>query len=211
MLPDPSVFVAPLIAFFVAAASPGPATLALAATSMALGRGAGLQLGIGLSIGLIFWGVLTAVGLGALIIAWAPALLFLKIAGGGYLLYLGWKSAKSAMRSDQAHALIPPSHPVRNLIWRGIALNLMNPKAVLAWAAVIAVGLTGAEASSYLVSVVSLCAGLSVLIYAAYAMMFSTSPVRAAYARGRRISEAIFAVCFAAAGLRLMFWRADAT
>ncbi|MEO1491167.1 MAG: LysE family translocator [Pseudomonadota bacterium] len=205
---EAATFLAPLLAFFIAAASPGPATLAVAATSMAQGRAAGLLLGIGLSVGLIFWGTLTAAGLGALIVAWAPALLVLKIAGGLYLLYLAWISARSALRTEPLDDMTQRTVKARNLVWRGIALNLMNPKAVLAWAAVIAVGLPSTEASGYLVTVVALCAVLSVVIYGTYAVLFSVGPVRMAYARGRRICEALFALGFAAAGLRLMFWRA---
>ncbi len=209
MQTEAALLAAPLLAFFIAAASPGPATLAVAATSLAFGRRAGFVLGTGLAIGLIFWGALTAAGLGALITAWSPALILLKLAGGAYLLYLAWISARSALRPGPTDDPALRAIPARNLLWRGIALNLMNPKAVLAWAAVIAVGLSGPDTSGYLVTVVALCAVMSVLIYAAYALLFSIGPVRAAYTRGRRACEALFALGFAAAGVRLMFWRTD--
>lgn len=42
------------IAFFIAAASPGPATLAVATVSMHAGRKSGLLFGAGLALGLAF-------------------------------------------------------------------------------------------------------------------------------------------------------------
>ena len=59
-MPDLSFLIAPLIAFFIAAGSPGPATLACAGAAMTHGRAAGLALGVGLALGLSFWGALTA-------------------------------------------------------------------------------------------------------------------------------------------------------
>jgi len=50
-------------AFFVVAASPGPATLAAATLSMGQGRARGMR--FGLTVGLAFWGLVAATGLGA--------------------------------------------------------------------------------------------------------------------------------------------------
>ena len=54
-------------AFFVVAASPGPATLAAATASMNFGRQSGFQFGMGLSVGLALWGLVAATGLGAIL------------------------------------------------------------------------------------------------------------------------------------------------
>lgn len=210
MIPgDAATLVAPLLAFFFAAASPGPATLAVSAISMEQGRRAGLILGLGLSLGVSFWGVLAAFGLGTLLIAWAPALIGLKVLGGLYLLYLAWISARSAMRTAGEASLAGASEAGRGLFWRGLALNLMNPKAILAWAAVMAIGLPPDGREVYLALVTALCAIMTLGIYAGYAVLFSMPPVRAAYLRGRRWCDAVFAAGFAVAGLRLLFWRAD--
>lgn len=202
---------AALLAFFIAAASPGPATMAVAATSMARGRPAGLILGFGLSLGVCFWGVLTALGLGALMLAWAPALIILKIVGGLYLFYLAWMSAKDALTDNDTTPLAGRTAGGGALFRRGLVLNLLNPKAVLAWTAAIALGLPDEGAQSYLIAVVVLCSVMTVAIYAAYAMLFSLAAVRAAYSRVRRWCDALFAACFAAAGLRLIFWKTGST
>ncbi|MEM7058024.1 MAG: LysE family translocator [Pseudomonadota bacterium] len=204
-----SFLMPPLLAFFVAAASPGPATLAVAATSMARGLWASLALGVGLTIGLSVWGILTAVGLGALIIAWAPALLLLKSLGGAYLLYLAWLSAKSALSADDPGALksAPEDGVGRRMIWRGFILNIMNPKAVLAWTAVIALGTPDQGGAFAMIVIVGLCTFCGLLIYWVYAASFSAPIASAVYMRGRRWIEGVFALGFGLAGLKLILSR----
>lgn len=208
MFENLSFLIAPLVAFFIAAASPGPATFAVAATSMAKGMKPGLALGVGLTLGLSVWGVLTAVGLGTLIMAWAPALIALKILGGGYLLYLAWLSARSAL-SGTSTALKSSDDrgQGQHMIRRGFLLNMMNPKAVLAWTAVIALGQPDQHSLYGMIAIVGLCTASGLIIYWAYAVSFSAPPISALYDRGRRWFEGAFAVGFGLAGLKLILSR----
>ena len=85
-------------AFFVVAVAPGPATLGCASVAMAHGRRAGLSFGMGLGAALFFWGVLAALGLGAVIATSAQVMLWLKVLGALYLFWLAWKAGRSAWR-----------------------------------------------------------------------------------------------------------------
>ena len=203
---DLNFLIAPVVAFLVAAGSPGPATLAVAGAAMAHGRGAGLAIGLGLAAGLAFWGVLTAVGLGAVVLGSPHALLALRLLGGGYLLWLAWVSGKAVFRPGEP-AITPPPH--RGLIWRGVLLNLSNPKAALAWAAVIALGLPAGAAPWHLSLIAAVCSVLGLAIYAAYAIGFALPPVRRVYAKGRRVVDAALAALFGYAGLRLILTRTE--
>lgn len=71
-------------AFLLAIASPGPNILAVIGTSMSVGRGSGIALALGVAFGSFTWGVLTIVGLSALLSTYANALLTIKIFGGLY-------------------------------------------------------------------------------------------------------------------------------
>ena len=206
-MPDLSFLIAPLIAFFIAAGSPGPATLACASAAMAHGRAAGLALGVGLALGLSFWGALTAAGLGAVFLGSPSALFALRLVGGAYLLWLAWRSARSAWRAPEAppHAALSPNR----LLLRGVLLNLSNPKAALAWAAVIALGLPVDAAAWHLTAIAAACSALGLLIYVAYAVGFALPPVRRGYARARRAVDGALAALFGYAGLRLIFFKAD--
>ena len=85
-----------LLAALIATVSPGPATLALAGTSMGAGRKAGLFLAGGITTGSLIWSISAAAGLGAAMAANAWVLETIRYFGAGYLLFLAWKSARSA-------------------------------------------------------------------------------------------------------------------
>ncbi|WP_430449533.1 LysE family translocator [Rhodophyticola sp.] len=206
---DPAILAAltSVATFIVAAGSPGPATLAVAATSMARGRAGGIALGLGLALGLAIWGLVAALGFATLVARNVQALTVLKLLGAAYLFYLAWKSGQSALRRETEDAVRVATDLSRGQLFRrGLTLNLANPKAVLAWVAALALGGGGEQTVSVLV--VALCAALGFALYLGYATIFSVAPVMAAYARLRRGFEAAFAVFFAVAGLRLVFWRA---
>jgi len=186
-----------MFAFAIAAGAPGPATLAVAGVSMAQGRRAGLAIAMGLSVGLAFWGVLVALGLSYLLAQFAAALFALKLVGAGYLFYLAYKSYRAAR--DGVSIMATPT-PSRGMFRRGLLLNLLNPKAALAWVAALALG------SGALISAV-MCAVVGLLLYVLYATVFSLAPVMAAYRRAARAIEGVFAAVFALAGLKLLFWR----
>lgn len=204
---DLTFLIAPMLAFFVAAGSPGPATLACAGAAMAHGRRAGLALGVGLAIGLAFWGGLTAVGLGAIVLGSPAALLALRLLGGAYLIWLAWRSAQSAIAGASTNQ--PEASPPKRLVLRGVLLNLSNPKAALAWAAVIALGLPSDAGAWHLSMIAAVCSALGLLIYVAYAIGFALPPIRRAYARGRRWVDGALAAMFGYAGLRLIFMKVD--
>ncbi|MEM7070071.1 MAG: LysE family translocator [Pseudomonadota bacterium] len=189
------------IAFFVAAASPGPATIAIAAVSMNVGRNAGLLFGFGLSIGLAFWGLVAATGMGALLQASGDALTILKLLGGAYLLWLAYVSAKSA-----ANASVPEVDFVagRRNFTRGLLLNLSNPKAVFAWMAVLTLGIGEASGAGFVIIATGFCTVLGFLIYMFYAVIFSTSGAMEFYRRARRWIDGAVAGLFALAGLELI-------
>lgn len=190
------------LAFFVAAGSPGPATLAVAATSMQAGRRNGLKVGAGLAFGLAIWGGLVGLGLGKLIVEWLPVMTFLRVLGGIVLLYLAWKSARSAFRpeADDVSATTDGSY-----FLRGFLLNMLNPKAALAWAATLVLGMPADASVTYLITNIAICSLLGLSIYTSYALFFSLPRVQHAYRRARRWLETGFAIFFGWAGLRLLF------
>lgn len=194
--------VSAILAFAVLAGSPGPATLSVAAVAMARGRDRATALAGGLTLGLAAWGLLAMLGLGALLPRWAGALTALKLVGGTYLLWLAWQSARSALS-----AAPPPdrSDTGGGLFRRGLLLNLLNPKAALAWVATLVLASPGGTAGSAALGAATLaCALLGGAIYLLYATVFSTPVLMAGYARFRRGIEGVLAFLFGAAGLRLL-------
>ncbi|WP_281969214.1 LysE family translocator [Roseovarius nanhaiticus] len=198
-------------AYVIAAGSPGPSTLRIMGVAMNHGRQAGLALAAGVISGSLFWGLSAATGVSALLARYAEALIVLKILGGLYLLYLAVRAARSAMTPDTAissGAAQTETAPSSVALYRhGLIMHLANPKAVLAWIALVTLGL-GPEASWHDVATILVgCAILSVTIFGGYALVFSTAPMIRLYRRARRGIGGVLAVFFGFAGLRLLLSR----
>ena len=196
------------IAFFIAAASPGPATLAVATVSMHSGRKSGLLFGAGLALGLAFWGLVAATGLGAILQASSYALSVLKLVGGAYLLWLASMSGLASMSARsamvKADMSVPPKSTRHHGFRHGLVLNLSNPKAVIAWMAVLALGLDDGGSAAQVMLATGTCMVLGLAIYMLYALVFSTSGAMAFYRKTRRWIDGAVAGLFAAAGIGLI-------
>ena len=199
-------------AYIVAAGSPGPSTMRIVGVAMRQGRQAGLAMYVGAVTGSIFWGLMAATGISALLTQYAHALILLKIFGGLYLIYLAVKAGKAALTPERAAA--PSAKTVENgqsrhwdLYRRGLLMHLSNPKSILAWIALVTLGL-GPNASLQTVAIILAgCAVLSVSIFCGYAIVFSTAPMVRFYSKARRSIEGTLAIIFAYAGVRLLFAR----
>lgn len=188
-------------AFFIAAASPGPATIATATVSMHSGRSNGLRFAVGLSVGLAFWGLIAATGIGAILHASAWALTVLKFLGGAYLLWLAYQSARAAGRVSASD---PRGTSSGRWFTRGLLLNLSNPKAVVAWMATLSLGISDSHGAMQVGIATALCIAIGFLIYIAYAFAFSMSGAMGVYARAHRWIDGFVAGVFAIAGLSLI-------
>ncbi|MCF6233117.1 MAG: LysE family translocator [Rhodobacteraceae bacterium] len=189
------------VAFFVVAASPGPGNLAGATVAMTHGRRVGLTFAAGLATGLAFWGLVAAMGMGAILQSSATALFVLKLAGGVYLLWLAALSARSSLSRTARAAVI-----VTGGRWyvRGLLLNLSNPKAVLAWMAAFSVGLDPANGPGTLIAAMVLCFAITALNATFWAVAFSFGGMMRAYRAVRRRVDAVVAGLFAIAGFGLI-------
>lgn len=123
-----SVFVATLSAAIL---SPGPGVIAVSQGAFALGRRRALVYGWGLAIGASVWCLVALLGLTALFRAAPWTLILLRLAGGAFLLRIGW--------SMWAHARDPMPDAARaRMSWTsGAVLNLSNPKPALFYSAVL--------------------------------------------------------------------------
>jgi threonine/homoserine/homoserine lactone efflux protein len=189
------------LAFLVVTVSPGPANIAVATVSMSAGRSSGLKFGLGLSLGLAFWGVVAATGLGALLQTTTTALFTLKVFGGAYLLWLAFQSAKSAKDNSDS---FEPAPTGSRWFWRGLVLNLSNPKAVVAWMAALSMGLGAEQGNAVFLMATGVCVAIGFMNYAGHALAFSFDSVMGGYRRARRWIDTIVAGLFALAGLSLI-------
>jgi len=198
---DITALVATALAFFIVAVSPGPANISNAAIAMSYGRKTSLIYGAGLSCGLMVWGFVAASGMGAVLQGSLNLLMTLKILGGIYLLWLAWHSARSAARPVNTAATLPAQG---RWFWRGLILNLSNPKSVIAWMAALSVGLGPDDGLFSLAVATSVCIAVGFLNNILYTMLFSLDGMMRGYRRCRRWIDGIVAGLFTVAGLGLI-------
>ncbi len=196
-------------AFLLAVASPGPNVLAVIGTSVSVGRKSGMALAYGVSAGSFTWGILTVSGLSVIVTNYAWALSAIKIFGGLYLLWLAYKSFKSAMsRHDlEAGELAGGNRTRFGYFRRGYIVQMTNPKAALAWVAIISLGLKEGAPLWVGAAIVLGIFVLSLVIHTLYAVAFSTPAMVHAYGRARRTIQAGLGAFFAFAGLRMLISR----
>lgn len=128
--------VSALLAFSVAAAlltlTPGIDTALVLRTAAVEGGRQAFLAGAGISCGALSWGLITALGLGALLAVSKTAYLVLQIIGAGYLIFLGAGMLRAAIsgKSEGLGAITPGDLPRRSRNWflRGLTTNLLNPK-----------------------------------------------------------------------------------
>lgn len=201
----PGIFLA-YSAFLLAIASPGPNILAVIGTSMGVGRQSGISLALGVACGSFTWALLTVLGLSAILATYASALLLIKIFGGAYLLWLAYKSFRSAASPHdiEAKELAGGRRTPFGYYKRGYIIQMTNPKAALAWIAIISLGLQEGAPLWVGAAIVVGTFILSIAIHILYAVAFSTPAMVRLYGKSRRVIQGVLGTFFAFAGLRLL-------
>ncbi|HWT38690.1 MAG TPA: LysE family translocator [Paraburkholderia sp.] len=196
-------------AYFVGTASPGPSNLAIMSIASTDGRKAAFSFAAGVVCGSCFWAMLAALGLSAALLAFSGLMVGMKIFGGCYLLWLAFKSGRSALRPRGAQTResgAPLS--LRRLYTRGLMLHLTNPKAILVWISVVALASPANGGAPHMPTTVAGCLAIGMLVFGSYAALFSTPFARRVYLSIRRWLDGGLAVVFGLAGLKLLASRA---
>jgi threonine efflux protein len=199
-----------LLAALVASISPGPATLTLAGTSMASGRASRLALASRITTGSLMWSVAAALGLGAVMLANAWVFELIRYFGAGYLMYLAYKAARSAL-SSKALATKSFKGGKRSLYTKGLALHLTNPKAILFFGSLFSLGIPPRTGAQDLALVIAAVGFQSFLVFHGYALLFSSKAMTRTYLRLRRWFEGAFAIGFGAASFKILTAKVQAS
>lgn len=118
-----------LMASIALAFVPGPDNIFVLTQSAIHGRMAGLLVTLGLCSGLIFHTSAVALGVAAIFATSAVAFTVLKLVGAAYLLYLAWKAFRAGSTSISSDG--NPKTPSLKLYFRGVIMNITNPKVAI--------------------------------------------------------------------------------
>ena len=200
----PEVLLPFLLAVLAILVAPGPDMAFVVASGVSAGRRGGVLAAVGITVGVSVHVLLAALGTGALLRA-VPALAEgIGLAGAAYLAYLAvvtWRAAGSAT----VGAGLEGGEGYRRIFWRGVVVNLTNPKVILFFAAFLTQFVDPARGSVALqfltLGLILQTAGLAVDA----AMGFAAGSVRDVFARRPglhalldRVAASVFAVLAAA-------------
>lgn len=160
------------LAFFVVLIAPGPDFALVVRNAGRWGRTAGVATVAGIASGLLVHANIAAVGLGAVIAASAIAFTVVKIAGAAYLVVLGlvtligaFRRPGSAVGGDPRAPVDEPdaSLPLGRAYRQGLLCNVLNPKVVLTYLALMPQFLPAnpSPASTMLLSAITVLAAIA--------------------------------------------------
>ena len=126
---DPYALAVFVIAGLLLNLTPGPDLLYITARSLAQGWRAGVASTLGISAGCLVHTAMAALGISVLLRASPAAYEVLRLAGAGYLVYLGVQMLRqNAAKTGLAQL---PDTPMRRVFWQGFLTNVLNPKVAL--------------------------------------------------------------------------------
>ena len=110
--------------------TPGTDTFYILGRTLSQGRSAGMASALGIASGAMVHTLAAAFGLSALLVASATAFLVIKLAGAGYLIYLG---AKMLLTRQPSSSLTSELLSARlfQVYRQGLLTNVLNPKVAL--------------------------------------------------------------------------------
>jgi threonine/homoserine/homoserine lactone efflux protein len=109
--------------------APGPAVLYIVARSLHQGRRAGLVSTLGLSCGGLIQVFASVLGLSAVFASSPTAFSIVKLAGAGYLVFLGVRTI--AAKPTEGSDTTPEVRGYRRIFLDGVVINALNPKAAI--------------------------------------------------------------------------------
>lgn len=120
-----SVFAAAVMLLLL---SPGPSMAFVMAHGITYGLRGGVATALGIAVADLILTVLTATGITALVMAWAPAFDLIRYAGAAYLLWMAVKALRQPLALKEA---VVTQASLRSVFVRAMLNSLLNPKALL--------------------------------------------------------------------------------
>jgi threonine/homoserine/homoserine lactone efflux protein len=199
-------------AFLVVAAlvivTPGQDTALTIRNTLVGGRRAGVGTALGVASGQAVWTVAASAGLAALLVASEPVFTALRLAGAGYLVYLGLHALLEAMRPGQREPVAPARAAGRALpaavaFRHGLVSNLGNAKMAVFFTSLLPQFALG-DGFAVLLGLGLLFCAMTLLWLSAYALAVDRAGRLLRRAPVRRVLDAASGAVLVALGIRLL-------
>ena len=136
-MPDPGRLAAFGLLSFVIIVVPGPSVLFVISRGVVLGRRAALMTVLGNEAGLLVQMAAVAFGLGAIVERSIAVFTVVKLAGAGYLVYLGVEAVRHRHALHRELEAEVVGRRARRIFRDGFVVGATNPKSVILFAAIL--------------------------------------------------------------------------
>ena len=185
----------------VALMSPGPDFLFVTRTAVSQSRGKAMLGVLGIAAGVAFWAGLSQ---GTI-----------TVAGGLYLIWMGWQLLKSAMKkpaetsnevaAKEGDSIEEGASTMKHPFLFGLLTNLANPKAIIYFGSIFA-GLITPDVSDLMRAVIyAMVIGETILWFGFVALIFGLAPMRRGYRKLSHWIDGLAGVLFVGFGVGLIW------
>ncbi|MFL6120624.1 LysE family translocator [Actinophytocola sp.] len=188
----------------LSAMAPGPDFLVVLRSVLSSGRRAGMACAAGIACGLLVWAAVTSVGIAGLLAASAVAFTVVKLAGAGYLVYLGVRALLAARRGGYTQEAEPAkARSTGGAFAAGVLTNLLNPKVAVFFLALWPQFLPAHASVLDTAALAAVAAGTALLWFLVLANVVTVLRRFLTAAKVRRAIDAVTGTILIALGLRI--------
>ncbi len=207
MTPD---FTATLVAIFVINIlgwlTPGPNMLVIVSAAASQSRKAGLATALGVGVGGVIWAGLAVSGVSVLFDIFPNMVFALRMMGAGYLLWLGYKSLRSAKESVMTNLNDEHNSSMGLAAFQnGFLVMMTNPKAAIYFGSILTAFVPTNAPLWVLVAIVIFGAVQSTLQHFITASIFSTTRVSAWFQNTQQGIQMLFGSLYTLLGLGVAY------
>ncbi|MFZ6647906.1 LysE family translocator [Undibacterium sp. TJN25] len=193
-------------AIVIGAMSPGPSFVMVARTAVTSSRANGLAAAAGMGLGGSLFAAAALLGLQTVMASVPTLYMLLKIAGGAYLAYLGykiWMGAASPLTANDGNSGAPRQSARRSFLL-GLGTQLSNPKTAIFYGSVFASLMPHDVPMALLLSLPLVIFCIEAGWYSVVAMMLSSASPRDAYLRYKSWIDRVAGGVMGLLGIRLV-------
>ncbi len=192
-------------ALAVGVISPGPSFVMVARVAASQSRRDGIAAALGMGVGGAAFALAALLGLQTLLLAVPSVYVLLKIIGGLYLCYLGYRIFRSASTTLSVNAAAAPRTNARKSFVLGLVTQMSNPKTAIVYASVFAAFLPAQHSFGFDAAVLAVVFAVETAWYAVVALVLSSDGPRATYLSFKALIDRLAGGVMAALGVRLIW------
>lgn len=193
------------VAITIGAMSPGPSFVMVARTALAVSRKDGLAAALGMGVGGVLFSAIALLGLLALLTAVPVLYISLKVLGGAYLIYLGYKIWQGSAYPITLNATQQPTPATQQSFFLGFTTQISNPKTAVVYTSVFASLLPSQVPVFAVITLPIIIFMIEAGWYSLVALVLSSTAPRARYLASKKWLDRMAGSILSLLGAKLIF------